>query len=764
MLTAAWNPFLRFPRLALAASAVLALPLLVQLTRFGVSAETRALLAGDERNLSSYEKVQEVLAGTELILVSLERADLFTPEGIDAVRRVSDALASQPGVLDVKSLTHSFRPVRRGLTFEMVPFVPQGPFRSNDLAQLERFCLAHPLVRNLLVSADGRHTLVTVTFPRLPQSVGAQQALRRQVDAALEPFRTEGFRFTVLGLPLVEEEIRRTLKADAWRFVPAVLVLVLVILWRVFRSWRLLLLVLVNHMLLLLLLPGVLQLAGFRLNIFSVMLVPLLAGIQLTLLTHLFSAFQRGLVTGAAPEAALAEALRIVAKPAVFASLTTIVGLLSLAAGGVRPTAEFGVMSALGLCLVHGLTFGPGLALLKLAVEHGTGWRVEIVAAAQRYSDRIVEPRWPGQLMRWAQDRGGRLLLMGGALAVVTAIGVRWVRTDIRAVEFLNPKSPARQAIEHFDRVYGGINVVQIEFDTGKTNGVNDMSVLRYLDAVHREAGRRPEFTGVYSYPQLLAMMHQIWEGDRPGTLRLPDNPWLVQVFVLALRSYDFPFLSGLADAAQRTAYLVLRTRDLPADRYLELVHGVVRFAQTQCPPGVTVSAARGFHSVIEADRRILRSQLASAGLTFGVIGAMLALLWRSPGLAAAALLANALPVASVIALAGFLRLPLNSITVMVAAISLGIAVDNAIHFITHWRTELGAGASAAAATERTLRVKGRPILWAGAVLIAVFGVFWCSSFPPVVHFGLLSSAAFLGGLGGVLIFLPAVLCRWPPR
>ncbi len=764
MLHAGQNPFLRHPRIALAVTAVLALPLLFQWTRFGVSAETRALLAGDERNLSSYEKVRDALAGTELVLVSLEHDALFTERGLDAVRRISDAFEQQPRVSDVKSLTHSVRPVRKGLRFEMVPLVLEGPLDSNTLARLKEFSLTHPLVRNLLVSADGRHTLITATVPSEPQSADAQRALRAEIDTVLEPFRAEGLRFTVLALPLVEEEIRRTLGADLRRFVPAALGLLLAILWMAFRSWRLLLLVLINQAVLLLLLPGAIQLAGFRLNLFSVILVPLLTGIQLTLLTHLFSALQRSLAGGAEPDAALIEALRVVAKPALFASLTTIIGLLSLMVGGVRPAAEFGLMAALGLCLMHSLTFGPGLALLKLALERGPGWREEMAGAARMRANRVAEPQWPQRLLGWARNHGGRLLAAGVAVIVITAIGIRSVRTDIRAVEFLNPASSARQAIEHFDRVYGGINVVQVEFDTGKPGGINEPAMLRYLDAVHRDAESRPEFTGVYSYAQLLAMMNQIWEDERPGTLRLPENPWLVQLFVLALRSYNFPFLTGLADPAQQTAYLVLRTSDLPAERYLDLVGGVVRFAEAHRPPGVAVSAAQGLHSILEADRRIVRSQVGSAGLTFGVIGLVLALVWRSPGLAVAALLANALPVATVIALAGFLRVPLNSITVMVAAIALGVAVDNAIHFITHWRTERRTGASPATAAERALRIKGRPIVWAGAVLITVFAVFWCSSFPPVVHFGLLSAAAFLGGLGGVLIFLPAALCRWPTR
>ncbi|HOY59453.1 MAG TPA: hypothetical protein PK640_15130, partial [Verrucomicrobiota bacterium] len=153
MLHAGQNPFRRHPRIALAVTAVLTLPLLFQWTRFGVSADTRALLAGDERNLSSYEKVRDALAGTELVLVSLEHDALFTERGLDAVRRISDAFEQQPRVSDVKSLTHSVRPVRRGLSFEMVPLVPEGPFDSNALARSKEFSLTHPLVRNLMVSA-----------------------------------------------------------------------------------------------------------------------------------------------------------------------------------------------------------------------------------------------------------------------------------------------------------------------------------------------------------------------------------------------------------------------------------------------------------------------------------------------------------------------------------------------------------------------------------------------------------------------------------
>ena len=96
----------------------------------------------------------------------------------------------------------------------------------------------------------------------------------------------------------------------------------------------------------------------------------------------------------------------------------------------------------------------------------------------------------------------------------------------------------------------------------------------------------------------------------------------------------------------------------------------------------MTVSAENGIRSILEADRRIVRSQRRSVGWSLCVIGVILTVLWRSVGLAALALAVNLLPVGMIIALQGIAGVPLNSITIMVAAIALGVAVDDTIHFI----------------------------------------------------------------------------------
>jgi len=113
-----------------------------------------------------------------------------------------------------------------------------------------------------------------------------------------------------------------------------------------------------------------------------------------------------------------------------------------------------------------------------------------------------------------------------------------------------------------------------------------------------------------------------------------------------------------------------------------------------------------------------------------------------------------------VVALQGFADVPLNAITIMVAAVAFGIAVDDTIHFITHWRMARACGLSGDEALRETMEVKCRPIVCTTLILAGILAVFVLASFPPVVHFGLLLAAGLVGALVAALGLLPALLGR----
>jgi uncharacterized protein len=750
-----YHPFLRYPRIALGITLVLALPLAFEWFGFDVSSEARALLEGDQRNLSSYETAMEILREDVIVVISMECDDVFSPAGMDAVRRVSEAFEQQPGLVDVKSFTHSVRPVRRGLAFEMVPLVSQNP-DEEELERLRRFALENPLVRNVMVSPDSRHTILLNTYQRELQTTEQRTSFHGEIERILAPFRAEGLRFAVLGFPLVEEEVRTTLRGDMGRFLPAALVVLLGVLWITFRSIRIVGLVVLNQALVVALLPGMIALLGHELNAFTVMLFPLLTAIHLTMLVHLCNAWQIARHEQTDSHAALLVALSEVFKPSTFAALTTAIGLGSLTLSEVPQVRAFGLLGAAGIALVYGLTFGPGVALMQL----GLGGQAQSIS--HRQPGRWGQQLDSAHLYDWIRVRRTWILTVAFVFGLAALLGLPRLRTDVRAVEFLNPSSPTRRAMELIDAQYGGINVVQLDIDSGRANGINSLPFLHYLESIEEFAEAQPGVTAIYSYSQLLAMMNQIWEQERPGSLRLPSNPLLLRTFTIALRAAPLPFLAALSDPEGRVAYLIVRTQDMPADIYLAMLESIRDFAHQQRPSGVEVSAARGIHSILEADRRILRSQFRSAGTTLALMGLLLACLWRSPRLAFLSLASNLLPVLCVLAVAALVQISLNSITIMVAAIGLGIAVDDSVHFLTHWREEQRQGLEAGAALRRTLAVKARPITCSSLILIGVFLIFWLSSFPPIVHFGLMAAGIFLLALLSVLLLLPAICIPRP--
>ena len=733
-----------------------------------IDSEIDDLFAGDQRNFESYEAARKILGETVPVAVSLDCGEVYSPSGIELISRVTHALGEVPGatitytniqsgltntytMTNVNSLVTATRPVRKGFSLEWHSIVP--PILDEEgMAQLRRWSQKHPFSRNILVAEDGQHTVIIANYNRPLNAPEEQARFQADIDKVLQPFRNEGVSVQVIGLPLIEHEIRTSIKDDMRRFVPLAIVVLLVVLMVTFRSVpRLIAYVLANQIMGIVLLPALYQLTGLRLNIFTILLVPLLTGVHLAMLVHVATAFQRAWFQCGDRTAAIKMMWSEVIRASGFAALTTVIGLLALLASEVVQLREFGVLGAVGIAMLFVLTFGPGLA-----------WLPVLFAGRIDKKETETSSSW-GEVwanrMRKAYEPLVLLVFLG--VAVVLA-GISRVRTDVRASEFLNAQSPARLMIEEMDEAYGGINVVQLEVDSGRPNGLNNPAFLKYLHSVHEAAEREKEVTAVYSYTQLMAVINEVWEGGKPGSFQLPDNPFKSALFsgIVSSQKAQLPFLTMLCDTNFQTAQLTLRTRDMSSDAYLGLLERMEKGTQATAPEGVRVSAQSGIRSILEANRRIVHSQRRSVLWTAGLIGLVLALLWRSVDLALLALAVNLLPVGLIIALQGLVGVPLNSITIMVAAIALGIAVDDTIHFITHWRDQRNEGASPAAAARAAMRVKGRPIVATTAILVGMMMVFWVSVFPPVIHFGLLLSVGFVGALMSAVVLLPAWLGR----
>ncbi|MED5453809.1 MAG: MMPL family transporter [Verrucomicrobiota bacterium] len=745
------NPFVRFPGFFFSIFLVVILGLIWQSTKISIDADPMTLLESDRRHLETYERISSFLNDDTALVISIESDLIFTESGFELIRNISNSISNQDGLVDVKSLTHSYKPVRKGLSFNMEPFVPTGKLTEKQIDEIRDFSINHPLVRNIMVSSDGKVTLITATYKRDLNTSLLRDTFRKETETILAPFNSPEFQVKVIALPFITEELSDTFIHDLKLVIPTTGLCILIIVGLTFRSIKCMVLLLFSEALLVGALPGILRLAGFTLTPYNILLLPLLASINLTLLTHqLTSLLKTDQNLNLNDRFDLM--LKTVFRPSLFASITTAIGLGSLAICEVSQVKNFGLAGMVGICTIFIWGFGPGLALLKLGC---IAWPNTLQTETNKYNKTKSFFNSLGQVTiehRWYAAVLTVLILLP------TLFAVKQLNIDVRAIQFLSPKSHTRQMAEMIDTRMGGINVVQMDFKTNKPSGINKIEFLRKLQEVQDFAEATGRFSSTYSYASLMAIMNSVWIGDNAVKLSLPTSPITLRIFVLALKATNYPFLQALSDETQQTAHLILRTTDMPSNEFVALLESIETKANEIMPQDITVEAQAGLHTVLKADQDIVNAQLGSLSITLVAMFCVMAALWRSFRFSAIALATGLGPIAVLTIIGALFQIPLNSVTVMVGAIALGIGIDDAVHLITHWLNAKQDGITENEALILSLEAKGPAILCTSLILIGFsLSLLWMS-FPPVIHFGWLSATAYITALAAALWILPSLL------
>lgn len=707
------------------------------MVRLDSSADT--LLASDPRNYETFEKVNELIPDTTMVLVALEMENLFSEQGAAVVAEASRRILDVHGAVEVKSLTHSGRPVRRGFALDIEPFIPLRA-TPEQWERIEAFTTQFPLSRNVMVSEDGRYAIFVGVFERDLPDHAAREAFRGEFMRAMQPLKKQVEAVHVLSFPFIEAEGANALRQDLNRYLLFAAVLIGAVLFLTFRSVPAVLYVLAVEAAGVLILLGVFAAWNRPVDIYTGILFPLVGGLQLTFVTHYLAALQR---SGAhhPPRRAAAEAFAEVFRPSAVAALTTIAGLLTLAFADLPTVTWFGRLGAAAVAGVFLFTF-----LVPALYARGTGSAAVEPAA--------TPPDWASLPVRMRRP----ILLGALAVSILLALGVGRIRTDIRAVEFIEPGHPVRETLELLNHELGGTNIFQVEVDTGRPFGLQTRPVLEYLEDLRAYAYTLEGLTDAYAYSQLYIALNQIWEGDVKPTGTLPKDPAKMMMFSTLLNQSPLLFKESFVDERARSALLILRSRDMPGAEYLAMLEDFLAYAEANKPEGVTLSPVKGLHTILEGDRAIVRNQSRTLGLSLGIIALLLALLWRSARLAACVLLANLPAMLTIFGVMGYSGFPLNSITVMVAAVILGIAVDDGIHLVSAYRRLRSEGMENRRAVSGALRMKLKPMACTSSILAVFLGLLVLTSFPPVAHFGVLSSFGIAAAFLGAVLALPALL------
>jgi predicted RND superfamily exporter protein len=794
MLKAAYSSIvLRRPGVALAvAAALLALAALV-LPGFRVDEDADSLTLETDPGRLAYERVREIFGSDDYVVVAVAPEDPASDESVRLLERLSDGLEGLgslmlPDGTVVPGVSRVLSPSRQRL-FRSVPGIPA------PLAALREFTLSSPevdrvlaleelrdneLVRGSLVSADGT-TFAVIAYlaadSPAERDEDAGGAGHSEHPASLAGFvrpsdererRRERIRTVVRairervvdaepglaevrasGLPTIVVDMVDALRRDLLTLGALAALFMVIVLAVALRTPRWVLLPALTVALVIAVVLSGMVLAGKSSTVVTANLSALLVIVAIAHAIHIAVRFRE--VTASHPgldsrQSAVRTALGI-GRPCLYAALTTAVGFASIAVSDIRPNVDFGVAMALGALFAWLASFWvipPALALLP---REGAG------ARRQGWDTDALE-RTAGWVVRHARPIAG----VAAAFALVAGAGVLQLDAETRFTDYFRSSSPVSRGLEFIDGRLGGTTPLEVVLRAQREGAFLDEEQFDAIASVHEWLAARPEIGAVTSIASLRREAAKILA---PLGGPAPTPRQLVQ---LAEGTLGRAALRGLLEEFVTedfaTARVLARVREsepgLDRQRLLEELrsHLASRPEIARLEPEVTGM----FVLYTNMLSSLVGSLVRSSGTVTAALLLMMTLLFRSLRVALVSFVPNLLPVLIVLGAMGWIGIPLDMMTMMIASVTLGISIDATIHYTVRYRRERERGGTIDDALLRAHGGTGRAIFYTAATVVGGMWVLCFSEFLPTVWFGLMTSAAMVVSIAASLVLLPALL------
>lgn len=681
----------------------------------------------------------------QVMVVLFEPPDPFADDFIEEMERVVSRMQQHPmveRVLAPMTMDH-IRGSADGFVVE--PLLSIEVARELTPEQRRARVLGDRFAPGLLVAEDGGAVALVVRPHALDSSLQRlelEQSLLQAIDdSSLAPYRT-----ALSGqIPLDVAQLRSMMR-DSMTFIPLTTGIGLLLIGLLFRRWMAVLIAALTIGAVVNATVGLLILSGHPYTLISAILPPLMSALTVALLIHWFNALTHAAARGHTGRARVNRALDAVARPALFTALTTAAGLLSLTFSPIQPVMAFGAVAAAGvliLCATVLLLLPPIFARWDRRDWALRGGGIRRFDHVINYLRRIGM-RYPGRVL------GATAVLLILAVTQITRIEVE---TDL--FRFFKADHPITQSTERIQQRLSGVTTLELVLDAPGRDALQDPDRLRHVRDLQRRVEALPEVDRTVSMVDLIEEMHWGFHGEDPAYRVLPDSSALISQYLFI---YDGIDLHEVVDRDFERTRIVLNLNVHGARAINEVIETIHDHASAD-PPGDLVLTVAGFGRLFgDQEALLIEGQVRGLFAALLLIFGLMLLLWRSPSAAAICMVPNIAPVALIFGLMGLLGIWLDMATAMIAAVTVGIAVDDTIHVYHGYRKRILAGSNPVWALARSYQHAGRAVAATTLILGLQFLILGTSQFVPTIDFGLLTAFGLIAALVFDLLVLPAML------
>lgn len=735
---------LRAPRLTIAVAAALTVALGVVAARIRVDSSIENLLPAHDPERLYYEDVRKQFGSEEILVIGVFADDVFAPDTLARIDRLCEGLAAIDGVEEVLSLTTA-----RGVevvddVLQVGRLMRELPATPEAAAAFRARAMANPLYRGNLVSADGRAAGISIVFEPMSDEEFARRGIEDRVRALVAGFDGPE-RLAVTGLPTLKVNGARLMEQDTRTFTPLALVLVVVVLTVMFRTVRGVLLPLTSLVLGVVWTDAAMVLTGSAITMGTLVLNPLLMVIGIASAIHLVSQYYWELRPERDVRAVVDATLQHVQVPIAIASLTTMIGFATLIFTPIPAIRDLGVYSVVGIVVIlaASVTVVPACLLLlprPRRLEHRHTRDRRVVRVLQRISTYSI-------------SHSRVILLVTGVLLLASGWGILRIRIDTNYLTFFDPRSEIRRDNALISEQLAGTQPVYVVVEGGKPGAVTRVETLAAIRDLQTYIRNQRGVDTTMSLADYVRLVRRALNPQARGELPREQDE-VDQLMVLV----DPQDLRAVASPDYSRANIIVRTRLAGSREVADFVEGVERYARERFAPDVRVRCTGTVVLLNRSADVLVYGQVAGLWQELTVLLLLLSGMFLSVRVGILALIPNVIPTVALFGIMGWSGIPLNVSTCTIAAIAIGIAIDDTIHLLSAFNAELRRSGDQERAIAHAIQSAGQAAVFIAAALAAGFFIVCLSNFQPVQHFGLLSGVTIGIALVTELFFTPALL------
>lgn len=716
----------------------------------------------NDPTINEYEAfTQEFGRDDNTILVGIERENLFSNETLLDIKAITDSLKKIPKVLDVQSLWTAREMDGTGSSLQFKNYLTRDKLNTTDLKEVKQKMMDDANVAGVLLSETGNVTAIALEIDDSEDAYNVRQQILDDLNDVLKPYRAT-YDFRLSGIPFFRNTYVNLLNNEILFFVSISSILILLVLYFLYRSITGLVLPIIIVWLTVLYTVAFVVMTGGFFEILSSTIAPILLCVGIADSIHMISKYDDAMRQGLSKRNAIIEMLMTLGSATLLTSLTTAIGFATLFSSNVTPMKRFGIYTAVGVLLAYlitifllpsSLTLLPVKTILKTQKSKFYTWFELKLRQLDAFNRRYYKA----------------IIVVGGFLCVIAVFGASQVTINSRVFDDIGRDAQVIKDSEYLSNKLTPPFPMEFVIDTKQNDGIKNPELLQKIADFKTYLLTFKPIQQVTTINAVLRELHQnLAEASTKATSEeesneLPQNRQLIAQYLLLLEFNNSDLLSEYVDFDYQKTRVSARMFDEGSQTTNNIRAKVKDYLETHfTEEEVTITGT----TILVADLtdNIVYSLTASILLAFLGISIIMALLFKNVKLVIISLIPNIMPLLLTAGVMGFLSIYIKPSTAVIFTIAFGIAVDDSIHYLARFRVESKRGAGMVEALRKSTLKTGKAIIITSIILITGFGTLAFSQFDSTMLMGLLICLTIGSALMADLIYLPALFYWLKPE